>query len=480
MNFETIIGLEVHVELNTNSKIFSPSSAHFGQEANANTNIIDWSFPGVLPVINKGVIDAGIKASLALNMDIHQEMHFDRKNYFYPDNPKAYQISQFDEPIGYNGWIEVELEDGSTKKIRIERAHLEEDAGKNTHGTDGYSYVDLNRQGVPLIEIVSEADMRSPEEAYAYLTALKEVIQYTGISDVKMEEGSMRVDANISLRPYGQEAFGTKTELKNLNSFNYVRKGLQHEIERQAKILRSGGQIQQETRRYDEATGETILMRVKEGAADYRYFSEPDLPLYEIDNDWIEEIRAELPEFPKERRAKYTAEYGLTAYDASQLTATKATSDFFESAVTKGGDAKQISNWLQGEVAQFLNAENKTLSEIALTPENLLEMLALIEDGTISSKIAKKVFVHLAKNGGSAREYVEKAGLVQISDPDVLIPIIHQVFADNEAAVADFKSGKRNADKAFTGFLMKATKGQANPQVALKLLAQELQKLLDN
>ncbi|MDY4762081.1 Asp-tRNA(Asn)/Glu-tRNA(Gln) amidotransferase subunit GatB [Streptococcus thoraltensis] len=479
MNFETIIGLEVHVELNTNSKIFSPSSSHFGQEANSSTNIIDWSFPGVLPVINKGVIDAGIKASLALNMDIHQEMHFDRKNYFYPDNPKAYQISQFDEPIGYNGWIEVELEEGSTKKIRIERAHLEEDAGKNTHGTDGYSYVDLNRQGVPLIEIVSEADMRSPEEAYAYLTALKEVIQYTGISDVKMEEGSMRVDANISLRPYGQEAFGTKTELKNLNSFNYVRKGLQYEIERQAKILRSGGQIQQETRRYDESTGETILMRVKEGAADYRYFPEPDLPLYEIDDAWIEEIRTELPEFPKERRAKYTSEYGLTAYDASQLTATKATSDFFESAVAQGGDAKQISNWLQGEVAQFLNAENKTLPEIGLTPENLLEMLSLIEDGTISSKIAKKVFVHLAKNGGSAREYVEKAGLVQISDPEVLIPIIHQVFADNEAAVADFKSGKRNADKAFTGFLMKATKGQANPQVALKLLAQELQKLLD-
>lgn len=479
MNFETIIGLEVHVELNTNSKIFSPSSAHFGQEANANTNIIDWSFPGVLPVINKGVIDAGIKASLALNMDIHQEMHFDRKNYFYPDNPKAYQISQFDEPIGYNGWIEVELEDGSTKKIRIERAHLEEDAGKNTHGTDGYSYVDLNRQGVPLIEIVSEADMRSPEEAYAYLTALKEVIQYTGISDVKMEEGSMRVDANISLRPYGQEAFGNKTELKNLNSFNYVRKGLQYEIERQTKILRSGGQIRQETRRYDEATGETILMRIKEGAADYRYFPEPDLPLYEIDNAWIDEIRSELPEFPKERRAKYVSQYGLTAYDASQLTASKATSDFFESAVAQGGDAKQISNWLQGEVAQFLNAESKTLSEIALTPENLLEMLALIEDGTISSKIAKKVFVHLAKNGGSAREYVEKAGLVQISDPDVLIPIIHQVFADNEAAVADFKSGKRNADKAFTGFLMKATKGQANPQVAQKLLKEELVKLLD-
>ncbi|MFA9493826.1 Asp-tRNA(Asn)/Glu-tRNA(Gln) amidotransferase subunit GatB [Streptococcus sp. E17BB] len=479
MNFETIIGLEVHVELNTNSKIFSPSSAHFGQEPNANTNVIDWSFPGVLPVMNKGVIDAGIKAALALNMQIHQVMHFDRKNYFYPDNPKAYQISQFDEPIGYNGWIEIELEDGSTKKIRVERAHLEEDAGKNTHGIDGYSYVDLNRQGVPLIEIVSEADMRSPEEAYAYLTALKEIIQYTGISDVKMEEGSMRVDANISLRPYGQEKFGTKTELKNLNSFNFVRKGLQFEIERQAKVLRSGGEIRQETRRYDEASGETILMRVKEGSADYRYFPEPDLPIYEINDAWIEAMRKELPEFPNARRARYIAELGLTAYDAGQLTATKVTSDFFEQAVAIGGNAKLVSNWLQSDVAQYLNTEQTTLDKIALTPDNLVEMLTLIDDGTISSKIAKKVFVHLAKNGGSAKTYVEQAGLVQISDPAVLIPIIHEVFAQQEKAVADFKSGKRNADKAFTGFLMKATKGQANPQVAQELLAQELQKLLD-
>ncbi|VTS14701.1 aspartyl/glutamyl-tRNA amidotransferase subunit B [Streptococcus pseudoporcinus] len=479
MNFETIIGLEVHVELNTNSKIFSPSSAHFGQEANANTNVIDWSFPGVLPVMNKGVIDAGIKASLALNMAIHKNMHFDRKNYFYPDNPKAYQISQFDEPIGYNGWIDIRLEDGTEKKIRIERAHLEEDAGKNTHGTDGYSYVDLNRQGVPLIEIVSEADMRSPEEAYAYLTALKEIIQYTGISDVKMEEGSMRVDANISLRPYGQEEFGTKTELKNLNSFSNVRKGLEYEVERQAKILRSGGIIRQETRRYDEANKGTILMRVKEGAADYRYFPEPDLPLYEIDDAWIEEMRSELPEFPAQRRTNYVTKLGLSDYDANQLTASKALSDFFEQAVAVGGDAKQVSNWLQGEVAQYLNSQDQTIDTIQLTPDNLVEMIQLISDGTISSKIAKKVFVHLAKNGGSARQYVQEAGLVQISDPDVLIPIIHQVFAANEVAVADFKSGKRNADKAFTGFLMEATKGQANPQVAQQLLAQELQKLLD-
>ena len=476
MNFETVIGLEVHVELNTNSKIFSPAPAHFGAGPNENTNIVDWSFPGVLPVMNKGVIESGIKAALALNMDIHQNMHFDRKNYFYPDNPKAYQISQFDEPIGYNGSIEIELEDGTKKTLRIERAHLEEDAGKNTHGTDGYSYVDLNRQGVPLIEIVSEADMRSPEEAYAYLTAIKEIIQYTGISDVKMEEGSMRCDANISLRPYGQEEFGVKTELKNLNSFNFVRKGLEYEVARQAKVLRSGGVIQQETRRYDEKTGETTLMRVKEGSSDYRYFPEPDLPRFEISDEWIEEVRATLPEFPKARRAKYVAELGLSDYDAAQITAAKDTADFFESAVNAGADAKLASNWLQGEVAQYLNAEGKKLSEISLTPENLTEMLKLIADGTISSKIAKKVFVELAKNGGSAEAFVKKAGLIQISDPAVLVPIITDVLAKNEKAVNDYKGGNKNSAKALIGQLMKATKGQANPQVVQELLYAELDK----
>ncbi|MBR6894532.1 MAG: Asp-tRNA(Asn)/Glu-tRNA(Gln) amidotransferase subunit GatB [Lactococcus sp.] len=476
MNFETVIGLEVHVELNTNSKIFSPAPAHFGAGPNANTNIVDWSFPGVLPVMNKGVIESGIKASLALNMDIHQSMHFDRKNYFYPDNPKAYQISQFDEPIGYNGTIEIELEDGTKKTLRIERAHLEEDAGKNTHGTDGYSYVDLNRQGVPLIEIVSEADMRSPEEAYAYLTAIKEIIQYTGISDVKMEEGSMRCDANISLRPYGQEEFGTKTELKNLNSFNFVRKGLEYEVARQAKVLRSGGVIQQETRRYDEKTGETTLMRVKEGSSDYRYFPEPDLPRFEISDEWIDEVRQTLPEFPKARRARYIAELDLSDYDAAQLTASKETADFFEAAIAAGADAKLASNWLQGEVAQYLNAEGKKLSEIGLTAENLTEMIQLISDGTISSKIAKKVFVELAKNGGSADAFVKKSGLIQISDPAVLIPIISDVLAKNEKAVADYKGGNKNSAKALIGQLMKATKGQANPQVVQELLYAELDK----
>ena len=476
MNFETVIGLEVHVELNTNSKIFSPAPAHFGAGPNANTNIVDWSFPGVLPVMNKGVIESGIKASLALNMAIHQDMHFDRKNYFYPDNPKAYQISQFDEPIGYNGTIEIELEDGTKKTLRIERAHLEEDAGKNTHGTDGYSYVDLNRQGVPLIEIVSEADMRSPEEAYAYLTAIKEIIQYTGISDVKMEEGSMRCDANISLRPYGQEEFGTKTELKNLNSFNFVRKGLEYEVARQAKVLRSGGVIQQETRRYDEKTGETTLMRVKEGSSDYRYFPEPDLPRFEISDEWIDEVRQTLPEFPKARRARYIAELDLSDYDAAQLTASKETADFFEAAIAAGADAKLASNWLQGEVAQYLNAEGKKLSEIGLTAENLTEMIQLISDGTISSKIAKKVFVELAKNGGSADAFVKKSGLIQISDPAVLIPIISDVLAKNEKAVADYKGGNKNSAKALIGQLMKATKGQANPQVVQELLYAELDK----
>ncbi|GAB2024888.1 Asp-tRNA(Asn)/Glu-tRNA(Gln) amidotransferase subunit GatB [Lactovum odontotermitis] len=478
MNFETIIGLEVHVELNTNSKIFSPGPTPYGgQEPNTSTNLIDWGLPGVLPMMNKGVIESGIKAALALQMDIHQRMHFDRKNYFYPDNPKAYQISQFDEPIGYDGKIEIELPDGEKKLIRIERAHLEEDAGKNTHGTGGYSFVDLNRQGVPLIEIVSEADMRSPEEAYAYLNALREIILYTGISDVKMEEGSMRCDANISLRPYGQDEFGVKTELKNLNSFNYVRKGLEFEVARQAKVLRAGGEIRQETRRYDEKTGETILMRVKEGSSDYRYFPEPDLGPFEISDDWIASVRTTLPKFAAERRADYVEKFGLSDYDARQLTVSKQVSDFFEESVKLGGDAKLVSNWLQSDIAQYLNAENLELKDIQLTPANLTEMLKLIADGTISSKIAKRVFVELAKNGGSAEEFVKKAGLVQISDPAQLIPIIQEVFAANEKSINDYKGGNKNAAKALIGQLMKATKGQANPQVAQQLLNAELEKL---
>ncbi|MER2132969.1 MAG: Asp-tRNA(Asn)/Glu-tRNA(Gln) amidotransferase subunit GatB [Carnobacterium inhibens] len=475
MNFETVIGLEVHVELKTDSKMFSPAPAHFGAEPNTNTNVIDWGYPGVLPVINKGAIEFGMKAAMALNCEISQDTKFDRKNYFYPDNPKAYQISQYDQPIGHDGWIEIEV-DGKKKKIRIERVHLEEDAGKNTHGTDGYSYVDLNRQGTPLIEIVSEADMRSPEEAYAYLEAIKQIVQYTGVSDVKMEEGSMRCDANISIRPIGQEKFGTKTELKNLNSFNFVRRGLAFEEKRQEKVLLSGGVIQQETRRYDETTGDTLLMRVKEGSSDYRYFPEPDLPNIIIDEAWIERVKATIPEMPKDRRIRYISELGLPEYDAMVLTATKEMSDFFEGTLANGADAKQASNWLMGEVSAYLNSEKLELHETKLTPENLAGMIKLIADGTISSKMAKKVFRELILNGGDAQGVVEANGWVQLSDPAKLLPIINDILDKNAQSIEDFKNGKDRAVGFLVGQIMKATKGQANPGIVNKLLNDELSK----
>ncbi|WP_171312290.1 Asp-tRNA(Asn)/Glu-tRNA(Gln) amidotransferase subunit GatB [Enterococcus cecorum] len=475
MNFETVIGLEVHVELKTDSKIFSPAPAHFGAEPNSNTNVIDWGYPGVLPVMNKRALEFGMKAALALNCEISQHTHFDRKNYFYPDNPKAYQISQFDQPIGHDGWIEIEVE-GKKKKIRIERVHLEEDAGKNMHGNEGYSYVDLNRQGTPLIEIVSEADMRSPEEAYAYLEALRSIIQFTEVSDVKMEEGSMRCDANISLRPYGQEAFGTKTELKNLNSMTFVKKGLAYEEKRQAKVLLSGGEIKQETRRFDEKTNTTILMRVKEGSSDYRYFPEPDIPRFEIDDAWIERVRQSLPEMPAKRRERYINELELPEYDAMVLTQTKEMSDFFDATIENGADAKLASNWLMGEVSAYLNSKKLELNESKLTPESLAGMIQLIVDGTISSKIAKKVFQELMKNGGDPKVIVKEKGLIQLSDPAQLLPIINEVLDNNAQSIEDFKNGKDRAVGFLVGQIMKATKGQANPGVVNQLLKQELGK----
>lgn len=475
MNFETVIGLEVHVELKTDSKIFSPAPAHFGAEPNSNTNVIDWGYPGVLPVMNKRALEFGMKAALALNCEISKHTHFDRKNYFYPDNPKAYQISQFDQPIGHDGWIEIEVE-GKKKKIRIERVHLEEDAGKNMHGNEGYSYVDLNRQGTPLIEIVSEADMRSPEEAYAYLEALRSIIQFTEVSDVKMEEGSMRCDANISLRPYGQEAFGTKTELKNLNSMTFVKKGLAYEEKRQAKVLLSGGEIKQETRRFDEKTNTTILMRVKEGSSDYRYFPEPDIPRFEIDDAWIERVRQSLPEMPAKRRERYINELELPEYDAMVLTQTKEMSDFFDATIENGADAKLASNWLMGEVSAYLNSEKLELNQSKLTPESLAGMIQLIVDGTISSKIAKKVFQELIKNGGDPKVIVKEKGLIQLSDPAQLLPIINEVLDNNAQSIEDFKNGKDRAVGFLVGQIMKATKGQANPGVVNQLLKQELGK----
>lgn len=475
MNFETIIGLEVHVELKTEAKIFSTSPAHFGAEPNSNANEKDWAYPGVLPVLNKGALEYGMRAALALHCEIARETSFDRKNYFYPDNPSAYQITQNFEPIGQHGYLDIEVE-GETKRIRINRIHLEEDAGKNTHADDGYSYVDLNRQGTPLVEIVTEADLRSPDEAYAFLEALRETLLFTGVSDVRMEEGSLRCDANISLRPYGAEKFGTKAELKNLNSFNFVRKGLIYEQQRQANLIRSGGQVAQETRRYDESNNTTIAMRTKEGAADYRYFPEADVPPIKISQEWIDRVQSEIPEMPGERRQRYVTEYDLPEYDAHVLTLTKVMSDFFEETIKAGADPKQASNWLMGEVSAHLNKAQVELGDTQLTPQNLAQMIGLIEDGTISSKIAKQLFQELVTNGGDANEVVEAKGMAQISDPAKLEPIIDAVLADNQESIDDFHAGKGRAMGYLVGQIMKQTQGKANPQTVNQLLSQKLKK----
>ena len=474
MHFETVIGLEVHVELKTDSKIFSPSPAHFGAEPNTNTNVIDLGYPGVLPVVNKRAVEWGMKAAIALNMTVARESKFDRKNYFYPDNPKAYQISQFDQPIGENGWIDIEV-NGETKRIGITRAHLEEDAGKLTH-KNGYSLVDLNRQGTPLIEIVSEPDIRTPEEAYAYLEKLRSIIQYIEVSDVKMEEGSMRCDANISIRPYGQEKFGTKTELKNLNSFTFVRKGLEYEEKRQEQVILSGGKIEQETRRFDETTGTTKLMRVKEGSDDYRYFPEPDIVPMIISDEWMEEVRKTIPELPDARQRRYQEELGLPAYDAHVLTLTKEMSDMFEKTVSLGADAKLASNYLMVDVNAYLNKVQKELKDTALTAEGLAGMIKLITDGTISSKIAKKVFVELIEHGGDAEKIVKEKGLVQVSDSGQLLAWVNEALDNNPKSIEDYKNGRDRAIGFLVGQIMKASKGQANPQMINKMLLEEIAK----
>ena len=474
MHFETVIGLEVHVELKTDSKIFSPSPAHFGAEPNTNTNVIDLGYPGVLPVVNKRAVEWGMKAAMALNMTVARESKFDRKNYFYPDNPKAYQISQFDQPIGENGWIDIEV-NGKTKRIGITRAHLEEDAGKLTH-KNGYSLVDLNRQGTPLIEIVSEPDIRTPEEAYAYLEKLRSIIQYIEVSDVKMEEGSMRCDANISIRPYGQDEFGTKTELKNLNSFTFVKKGLEYEEKRQEQVILAGGTIEQETRRFDETTGATKLMRVKEGSDDYRYFPEPDIVPMIISDEWMEEVRKTIPELPDARQKRYQEELGLPAYDAHVLTLTKEMSDMFEKTVSLGADPKLASNYLMVDVNAYLNKVQKELSETKLTAEGLAGMIKLITDGTISSKIAKKVFAELIEHGGDAEKIVKEKGLVQVSDSGQLLAWVNEALDNNPKSIEDYKNGRDRAIGFLVGQIMKASKGQANPQMINKMLLEEIAK----
>ncbi|MBK0041392.1 MULTISPECIES: Asp-tRNA(Asn)/Glu-tRNA(Gln) amidotransferase subunit GatB [Leuconostoc] len=474
-NFETTIGLEVHVEMQTNSKLLSPSPVHYGDEPNENTNVIDFGYPGVLPVANKGALEYGMRVALALNATVSPFIRWDRKNYFYPDNPKAYQTTQSQTPIGTNGYLDVALEDGTVKRVRIKEMHVEEDAGKNTHGSDGYSYVDLNRQGTPLIEIVSEPDIASPEEAYAYLEQLRQAVLFTGVSEAKMQEGQMRADVNISIRPYGSDTYGTKVEMKNINSFNYVRNALIFEEKRQAEVLRAGGEIRQETRRYDEPTKSTILMRVKEGADDYRYFPEPDLSPVVIDQTWIDEVAASLPKSAGERRDHYVNDLGIEPYDAEVLTQTLAMANFYDDTIAAGADAKRAANYLIGDVNAYMNKHQVELQDTELTPEHLAGMVKLIEDGTISTKQAKQVFEAIM-TGEEPEAFAKAHGLVQLSDPAVLLAWITEVLDNNPQSIEDFKGGKDRATGYLIGQLMKMSKGQANPGVLNKLLLAELNK----
>ncbi|OBY79410.1 aspartyl/glutamyl-tRNA amidotransferase subunit B [Paenibacillus sp. KS1] len=475
--YETVIGLEVHVELHTNSKIFCGCSTEFGAPPNTHTCPICLGHPGVLPVLNHQAVEYAMKAAMALNCEIAPVSKFDRKNYFYPDSPKAYQISQNDQPIGQNGWIDIEV-NGETKRIGINRLHLEEDAGKLTHVDGGYaSLVDFNRVGTPLVEIVSEPELHSPEEAKAYLEKLKAIMQYCDVSDVKMEEGSLRCDANISIRPIGQKELGTRAELKNMNSFRGVQRGLEYEEERQADILDEGGKVVQETRRWDEAQGRTLTMRSKEEAHDYRYFPDPDLVTLIIDDEWRESVRASIPELPDTRKARYTSEYGLTSYDAEVITASKKLADLFEESLQYTKDAKAVANWIMGDLLGYLNANGLEADASKVTGQGLGEMIGLIEKGTISSKIAKTVFKEMLETGKAPQAIVEEKGLVQISDEGAIKSVVEQVIANNPQSVEDYRAGKQKAIGFLVGQVMKETKGKANPGLVNELLVQCLSEL---
>ena len=420
MNFETVIGLEVHVELNTNSKIFSPTSAHFGNEQNANTNVIDWSFPGVLPVLNKGVVDAGIKAALALNMDIHQHMHFDRKNYFYPDNPQNYQISQLYLPIARDGFVEIETAAGK-KNVRIHEMHMEEDAGKLVHDEwDDTSLVDYNRSGVPLVEIVSEPDMRSSDEVIAYLEKLRMTAQYLGVSDCKLQEGSMRADVNLSVRRAGTEELGTRTEMKNLNSFKAIAHAIEGERARQIELLEAGKEVVQETRRWDDNKESSYAMRSKEDAQDYRYFPEPDLVPVVISDEWIREVKERQPELRPEKLERYSREFDIPRYDAELITESKKVADLFEKTVELCGKPKKVSNWIMGEMFRLMKERGMEAEELAFSPENLAKLIDLADAGTISSSVAKKVFEKIFTDNVDPEKYVEEQGLKTVNDEGAL------------------------------------------------------------
>lgn len=481
MKYEAVIGLEVHTELQTKTKIFCSCRTSFGADPNTNVCPVCLGLPGVLPVLNKKVLEYAVRAGLALNCEISRFSKFDRKNYYYPDLPKNFQTSQFDLPICEHGYLDVEVE-GEKRRIRITRAHMEEDAGKLVHhGTSitdsDYSLVDYNRTGTPLLEIVSEPDMRSAKEAVAYMEKMRAILQYVGISDCRMEEGSLRCDANVSVRPVGQKELGTKTEIKNINSFKGVERAIEYEAMRQAELLEDGGKVVQETRTWDEKEGVTKSMRTKEEANDYRYFPEPDLVPFTVSDEYIENIRKSLPELPDARKERYMKEFGLSSEDAVFMTNDKATADYFEAAVDAGADPKACVNWLMGEFASQLSTDGIEIAKAPVSAENLAALLKLISKGTISGKIAKKVFATMWKEGGNPEEIVKAQGLVQISDTAELSKLVDEVVGKNPKAVEDFKAGKKKAMGALVGQIMKATKGKANPRVINELLNKKLQSL---
>ncbi|WP_444943689.1 Asp-tRNA(Asn)/Glu-tRNA(Gln) amidotransferase subunit GatB [Microbulbifer sp. ZKSA006] len=483
MEWEIVIGLEIHVQLSTQSKLFSGASTRFGAEPNTQACAVDLAMPGTLPVPNEEAFRYAVMFGLAMNAEIGKRSVFERKNYFYPDLPKGYQTTQLEQPIVGPGEVEIHLEDGSSKKVRLHHAHLEEDAGKSLHEDfHGMSGIDLNRAGTPLIEIVSEPDMRSAAEAVAYLKKIHSIVTYLGISDGDMSQGSLRCDANVSVRLKGEEKLGTRTELKNINSFRFVERAIKVEAERQIDILEDGGTITQETRLYDADKNETRSMRSKEVANDYRYFPCPDLLPVVLTDEYVEQLRSILPELPDAKAARFQTEYQLSAYDADQLTQERASADYFETVSKSCGESKLAANWINGELAALLNRRELTISQSPVSADQLAGLIARIKDNTISSKIAKQVFEAIADGEGSADEVIEKRGLKQVSDSGAIEQMVDEVIAVSDAQVENY----RKADESkrpkmmgyFVGQIMKASKGQANPQMINKILKQKLDALL--
>ena len=472
--YEVVIGLEVHAQLKTKSKIFAPDSTEFGNEQNTQISPITLGMPGVLPVLNKECVNMGIKLGLALNCEIPERCKFDRKQYFYPDLPKGYQISQYDEPICLNGYIDIK-----GKRIGITRAHLEEDAGKLVHvGSAGiagstYSLVDLNRAGTPLLEIVSEPDIRSSEEAKDYMEELRNIVRYIGVCDGNLEEGSMRCDANISIMPKGSKVFGTRAEIKNVNSFRALQRAIEYEIDRQIELVEDGEEVVQETRLWDDNAGETRSMRGKEDAHDYRYFPEPDLMPLSISREWVEEIRKSMPELPSQKRQRYM-DLGLSEYDASVIVEQMQSALFFDKVLELGANAKIAVNFMMGEIAAYLKEHHIEITDTKLTPENLAELVGLIEKDTISNNIGKQILIEMIEEGTKASEIVEKKGLSQITDVDAIRKLVEEVVNNNPNQVEQYKSGKTNILGFFVGQVMKATKGRANPKTVNEILLELL------